>query len=437
MSLRFSPEWSTARIATSRFRGWTDSRNAFGFPRTATGLTRVIPGWSQPTDFLDDSPGTTTVMRRLRQREWQRLSRFQRRSTIRPAHRRFDLEVLENRVLLASPTDYTVDLLTDSGAGSGTTGDIAYVLRQVDGNKNTSGSVIGFDPAVFGTPQTITLQDTLGLIDTGGPITIDGPGASLVTINGNNSVLDFRVASGVTATIQGLTISGGQNFDGAGVESYGNLTISDTTITDNNGGAGGGIYNSGQLMVNDCIISNNSAGLGGGILNGRSMTVSNSTINDNSATQMDNFPGGGGIDNEGNATVTDCTLAFNSAPASQGGGIFNDLSISVIDCTIANNSAFQGGGIITDGPELAIISSTIAYNTAVGLPMSRLTSSFGGGLVSTDDSTDSDGPGDVPGLVTLDNVIVARSMSTAQVPVLRPATFTWMAARLNRAARIT
>ena len=38
------------------------------------------------------------------------------------------LEGLEDRVLLSGPTVYTVDLTSDGAQGSGTTGDIAYVL---------------------------------------------------------------------------------------------------------------------------------------------------------------------------------------------------------------------------------------------------------------------------------------------------------------------
>src|SRR5262249_30560137 len=97
-----------------------------------------------------------------------------------------------------SPTVYTVNAITDTGAGSGTTGDLRYCITQADANPNTFGSVIQFDPTVFGTAQTITLSSTLILSETAGPEVIDGPGAKLVTVSGNNSVGVFSVSSGVT-----------------------------------------------------------------------------------------------------------------------------------------------------------------------------------------------------------------------------------------------
>ena len=64
------------------------------------------------------------------------------------------------------PTDYAVDLTTDSGptsagSGSGTTGDLRYCINQANSNTNLNGSVITFDPAVFNSSsaQTITSLD--------------------------------------------------------------------------------------------------------------------------------------------------------------------------------------------------------------------------------------------------------------------------------------
>jgi hypothetical protein len=45
-------------------------------------------------------------------------------------------EGLEDRVLLSGLT-YTVDQLTDTGAGSGTTGDLRYAITQADANASS------------------------------------------------------------------------------------------------------------------------------------------------------------------------------------------------------------------------------------------------------------------------------------------------------------
>jgi hypothetical protein len=112
----------------------------------------------------------------------------------RPHRRILELEVLPARVLL-SATKYTVDLTTDSGptsagSGSGTTGDLRYVIDQPDANTNPDGSLNQFDPTVFAAPQTITLSATLGtlaLTNTSGTEAIDGPAAG-VTVSGGNAV---------------------------------------------------------------------------------------------------------------------------------------------------------------------------------------------------------------------------------------------------------
>jgi hypothetical protein len=76
--------------------------------------------------------------------------------TIRKArHRlRLTLEILEDRTV---PSTFMVNSIGDTGAGSGSTGDLRYCITQANlGGNNT----IQFDPTVFATPQTITLSGT-------------------------------------------------------------------------------------------------------------------------------------------------------------------------------------------------------------------------------------------------------------------------------------
>ena len=112
--------------------------------------------------------------------------------------------------------------------------------------------MIQFDPTVFATPQTITLTNTLELYNPNVPEVIDGPGASLAAISGNNAVVVFN-AGGDAATIAGLTIEDGSNpgLDGigGGIESGGTVTVNDCTFANNDAGDfGGGIGNNGTLI---------------------------------------------------------------------------------------------------------------------------------------------------------------------------------------------
>ena len=86
-------------------------------------------------------------------------------------------------------------------------------LRQAIALANTNGGTetITFDSTVFKTPQTITLTGSqLELSDTTGTETITGPKAG-VTVNGGGTSRVFQVDAGVTASISGLTITGGND----------------------------------------------------------------------------------------------------------------------------------------------------------------------------------------------------------------------------------
>src|SRR5271165_6847877 len=127
------------------------------------------------------------------------------------------LVALEDRTLLSTivvnnPTDTPVIGETD--------------LRQaiVQANSNGGAETIAFDKKVFKKPQTINLiGGQLELSDKTGTETITGPKAG-VTVSGGGASRVFLVDGGVTASISGITITGGQ----AG-----------------NYGSGGGLFNTG------------------------------------------------------------------------------------------------------------------------------------------------------------------------------------------------
>jgi hypothetical protein len=311
---------------------------------------------------------------------------------------------LEGRALLSTivvnnPTDSPVAGKTD--------------LRQAIALANTNGGAetITFDKRVFNTPQTINLDPALGqleLSDQTGTETITGPRAG-VTIKGNyttpgiaNSV--FEIEPGATATLSGLTITGGNNpFFGGGVNDYGTATLIDCTISGNAGngiannfhsatlidctisdnsagymgfGGGGGVWSYGTTTLTNCTISGNSADFGGGLLNfGGPLTLTNCNVSGNSTQSF-----GGGIVQEAGAPeyattkLTNCTISGNSAL--WGGGLDNiHGAMTLANCAVDNNQAVgsfdigtaEGGGILSMGGSLSISSSTLAGNTATGV----------------------------------------------------------------------
>ena len=103
-------------------------------------------------------------------------------------------------------------------------------------------TTITFDPAVFATPQTITLTgSSLELSNAGSTTSIMGPAAG-VTVSGGGQSGVFEVEKSVTAALSGLTITDGNSRFGGGVDNYsGTVTLTDCTISGNSAEFGGGV----------------------------------------------------------------------------------------------------------------------------------------------------------------------------------------------------
>ncbi|GMV25040.1 MAG: hypothetical protein AMXMBFR58_10710 [Phycisphaerae bacterium] len=266
---------------------------------------------------------------------------------------RVSAEQLEPRALLAV---FTVINVADAGAGS---------LRQaiLDANAADGADVIEFDAAVNG---VITLADT-GLIVTDS-VAINGPGASLLRISGNDAVRVMEFTAG-TSSLSGVTIGGGNAFNGAGVRNSGTLTITGSRIINNSAtvGGGGGIENLGTLTLVDSTVASNDGGIGdgGAVRNGGTLTIRSSTISGNNAT------GGGGIANFGVATtITNSTIANNTASL-DGAAIINFNALTVSNSTIAGNT---GAPAITNSGALTLHSSIIG-----GAPTAPMVGTFAAG----------------------------------------------------------
>jgi hypothetical protein len=269
------------------------------------------------------------------------------------------LERLEDRTV---PAIFIVNTLTDTAAGTGNAGSLRYCITEAN---QSAGNTIVFQPGLSG---MITLAGLDGLPDIAQPMSIVGPGAAAVIVNGNNIADVFTIDLGKTVVLSGLTIVGGSEFYGGGISNIGVLTVSDCTIannsTNNPNGHGAGIFNDGYgtLTIRDSIIANNTAGsFGGGIENDGTMTISDSTIANNTAGSF-----GGGIENRGILTVSNCTVA-NNATDGVGGGIDNDGTLTVSNSTVTGNSAAgpgaSGGGIKTAGQ--AVLHDTIVAENSV------------------------------------------------------------------------
>jgi hypothetical protein len=285
--------------------------------------------------------------------------RFHQRVVSRPpARARLALEPLEDR---AVPAPFTVTNLAPTDSGS---------LRQaiLDANATAGPDTIVFQPGLSG---TITLFGQLNITDS---VSIEGPGASVISVSGNNAVpilLVNNFDATINVSISGLTLTQGKGSSGfAGAITVGDevLALSGVVISGNTGGAGGGVLIAprSRLTLENSTISGNTAITGGGLLlNNDTMTVvRNSTIVRNQATGLGAEGGGISILSNASLTLTNTTISGNNAP--QGGGIWAQNAITTVeDSTISGNSATgDGGGNFLDGGAALIRNSTVAFNTA-------------------------------------------------------------------------
>ena len=257
---------------------------------------------------------------------------------------------------------------TGDGFGS-PPGDLS--LRQAVNLANVLGGseTITFDSTVFVTADTITLNGSqLELSDTSGTETITGPAAGL-TVNGGGLSRVFAVDADVTASISGLTITGGNGGEGGGlyVAYHGTADLTDCTLSGNSAQEqGGGLSNAGTANLTNCTLSGNSAGTnGGGLENGGTASLTNCTVSGNTA-----LAGGGVFTDGGTAILTDCALNGNSATYGAGGGVSSQFgTTNLTNCTVSGNAAVNGhghGGGLYNGADgtMNLTACTVSGNTS-------------------------------------------------------------------------
>lgn len=269
-------------------------------------------------------------------------------------------------ILLTSITNlaatFTVTNVSDSGPGS---------LRQaiLDANAAAGDDLIDFDPSVFNTPQMITLTSGELAVRSNGNITINGPGAALLSVSGNNQSRIFGLygtPASLTATISNLTIRDGFTNDGGGGISINDGTGSNALVT---------------LNLNNAIITNNQAGsgtTGGGIevqADG-ALNISNSIFRNNSASAGGGIDCGSGIGICVSVNIINTLFEGNSSGSSGGGGGFNccgngspaSTPINIENTAFINNTGGDNGSAFRENNfgSFSWKNVTFAHNRSTG-----------------------------------------------------------------------
>lgn len=314
----------------------------------------------------------------------------------------------------ATAATFTVTNLGDAGPGS---------LRRAVLDANAAP---GADTVAFAAGLTGTIPLSSGEIPITDSLTINGPGAAVLTVSGNDLSRIFHVervsvAAPIDVTLSGLTLTRGSAV--AGVTSGGailadseNLTILDSVISDSTSGffadpptdgCGGNVaffgtngetlriadstltggralsisssfggnlcVPTGKLLLERSILTNGDADYGGGLLVqslSAGSVISQSTIAGNQASIF-----GGGIASFAGTvlSIESSTISGNTAGSHSpfysafGGGISIDQTegVQIVNCTISDNHADgSGGGIHTNGGSVLVRLTTISNNTA-------------------------------------------------------------------------
>ncbi|HET6632219.1 MAG TPA: right-handed parallel beta-helix repeat-containing protein [Rhodanobacteraceae bacterium] len=289
---------------------------------------------------------------------------------------------------------YTVTTLADDGS--------AGTLRSAIESSNET---LGADTITFASGVSGTITLTAGPLYVDDALTIEGPGADVLTIDGNMDLGPAAISGDIQpqaegygsvfyigqppqqprstacgsdcaqtsavyermpATLSGLTITGGSsaNAGGAIVAGYTNLTVRDCVITGNEASAGGGIASKyGSLQLENSTISNNYAySSGGGAFVLGNLTISNSTISGNSTGFGSDGPLPPGIG--GGVFVM---AKYEGQYESQESGALDpsQSSIVITGSSIRDNHAgVVAGGLFAVAYQFQVGSSTISGNTA-------------------------------------------------------------------------
>ena len=224
------------------------------------------------------------------------------------------------------------------------------------------------------------------------------PGATYVLDDCAEGDLDHTAADDLTLTGNGATIE--QTCAGERVvESDSDLALVEVTLTggDATGALGGGVEaDTSSVTATRVTVRGNGASTGGGIAAIR-VTLTESTVSGNSATST-----GGGVWADQTVDAVNTTIAGNEAGTSGGGVVVVNDTATLTDVTLAGNTAPSGANVELQPGSDALV----AFGTVVAEPTGGADCAVAPGAVTTSlgSNLDSDGtcgfgagPADQPG----------------------------------------
>ncbi len=255
--------------------------------------------------------------------------------------------------------------------------------REALTDANTNGGTDDVIVFAAGLSGTITLQDELPIFE-GGGVEIQGPGASQVSISGNDLYQIFHIynSENERVSISGLTLRDGSAANGGAIynevgggTSSADLTLSELVVVDSTASnRGGGVYSAdGDLSIVNSTFSGNEAdsGSGGAVYAEEgALSITGATFTDNAA----DFRGGAVYAREAEGApavvIRDSVFSANRTTDDDGGaayitGTVGDIVIERTSWT-ANHAGEDAGSfaVNSDSGSLLVADSTVAGNDA-------------------------------------------------------------------------
>ena len=231
------------------------------------------------------------------------------------------LELMEARVLLAS-----VYVTNTNDTGIGSFRQAIATAASLNGD-----DTIYFTGTAFSGSAVIKLNSELFIQDRTGKVTINGPGQSRLTLDGQNKTRVLNIQS--ETLLNNLTITSGNSengYGGGGIYVRSNATLSSVSVVNCRATYGGAL---------NCDATNNTRLF---------VTIQNSIFSSNYGVY-------GGAVNNGSSNGGYCSVSFsgtsfiNNSSSTRGGAIYNNgeygtAILNVTGSSFANNFAKDSGG---------------------------------------------------------------------------------------------
>jgi hypothetical protein len=271
------------------------------------------------------------------------------------------------------PHTFVVDSAGDTNDGDYSAGKLTLREALVLANINAGRDFISFAASLTaGGAVTINLTSDLPTIIES--LSIAGPGAGVLAINGQSTrrilnIDDGNNAADIDVALSGLHFRNGKADGGGAIRSRENLTISNCKFTTNQSNtlSGGAIaaVDAGSLAIYDSSFTSNSSAAtsGGAIFTDRPTTIFGCAFTSNNAAN-----GGALFANAATMSIASSAFSGNAADLTVGSGGAIQVAggvVSLVNCTLSGNSAMTGGGIaIAAAASATITNATITGNTA-------------------------------------------------------------------------